>query len=72
MLSAIASLFRSANNAALMIEQATEQGLDEVVALRAQRQITNQADLAALMAEYSTAGLGELKTSQTKKKVKKA
>ena len=53
-----------------MVEEATEQGLDEVKALRASRQLTNQAELALLTKEYADAGLGELTTSNTKPKAK--
>ena len=70
MFAAIGSLFRSMNNAAQVLEQGTEQALDEVTSLRARRQLTNQADLAELTAEYASAGLGDLKVSTTKPKAK--
>ncbi len=65
MFATIKSLFNSTANVAQMIEQGTEQGLDEVIALRAQRQISNQQALAELTKEYEAAGLGKLDQSTT-------
>ncbi|NRA77117.1 MAG: hypothetical protein HRU18_02820 [Pseudoalteromonas sp.] len=66
MLKTIASIFRSSHNVAQILEQGTEQALDEVTALRARRQLTNEADLAELTKEYADAGLGELKKTAQK------
>ena len=66
MFATIKSIFASTRNIAQMVEEGTEQGLDEVKALRAQRQITNQADLAKLQAEFKEAGLGTIDQSTTK------
>ncbi len=63
MFATIKSLFASTANVAQIIEQGTEQGLDEVKALRAQRQLANASELAALQAEFTKAGLGTIDQS---------
>ncbi len=69
MFATIKSIFASTRNAAQIIEQATEQGLDEVKALRAQRQLANSTELAKLTEAYEKAGLGSLDQSTDKETV---
>ena len=59
MLKTIKSLFNSTANIAQSIEQVTEQGLDEITALRKQRQLHNATAYALLEEEFKKAGLGE-------------
>lgn len=68
MFATIGSIFRSTNNMAMVLEQGTEQALDEVTALRARRQLSNAADLAELNELLETAGMDVLQTSTKKPK----